>query len=213
MALSDLFGALARLFGVNPAPVVDVPTPAEAAPDTPDLLKSDGSSTENFRDLDETSTCAVSQTGVSDWLTLCRPLTEASESCRLTAYPDPASGGAPWTIGWGATGAGIAPGTVWTQAQADSRLTLDLNARADIVDRYVTVLLTPAKKAALVDFVFNVGEGNFSGSTLLKRLNAGDYQAAADEFPKWNLASGKVMPGLVTRRARERDLFLTGKWS
>lgn len=148
-----------------------------------------------------------------DWLALCRPLTEASESCRLTAYPDPATGGAPWTIGWGATGAGISPGTVWTQAQADSRLTLDLNARADIVDRYVTALLTPAKKAALVDFVFNVGEGNFAGSTLLKRLNAGDYQGAADEFPKWNLANGKVMPGLVTRRKRERDLFLTGKWS
>ncbi|MDN7893033.1 lysozyme [Burkholderia cepacia] len=148
-----------------------------------------------------------------DWLILCRPLTEASESCRLKAYPDPASGGAPWTIGWGATGAGIVEGTVWTQEHADSRLTLDLNARADVVDRLVKVVLTPAKKAALVDFVYNVGETNFEGSTLLKRLNAGDYQAAADEFPKWNLAHGKVMPGLVTRRARERDLFLTGKWS
>lgn len=148
-----------------------------------------------------------------DWLVLCRPLTEASESCRLTAYPDPASGGAPWTIGWGATGTGIVEGTVWTRDHADSRLTIDLNARADIVDRLVKVILTPAKKAALVDFVYNVGEGNFESSTLLKRLNAGDYQAAADEFPKWNLAHGKVMPGLVTRRARERDLFLTGKWS
>ncbi|HFT8008540.1 TPA: lysozyme [Burkholderia cenocepacia] len=208
MALNDLFGALARLFGVNPAPVVSVPDAS-----APDLLKSEGSSTENFRDSTETSTCAISQTGGSDWLSLCRPLTETSESCRLTAYPDPASGGAPWTIGWGATGAGITQGTVWTQEQADSRLTLDLNARADIVDRYVKVLLTPAKKAALVDFVFNVGEGNFASSTLLKKLSAGDYQGAADEFPKWNLASGKVMPGLVTRRARERDLFLTGKWS
>ncbi|MDN7897210.1 lysozyme [Burkholderia cepacia] len=148
-----------------------------------------------------------------DWLVLCRPLTEASESCRLTAYPDPASGGAPWTIGWGATGAGIVEGAVWTRDHADSRLTIDLNARADIVDRLVKVILTPAKKAALVDFVYNVGEGNFESSTLLKRLNAGDYQAAADEFPKWNLAHGKVMPGLVTRRSRERDLFLTGKWS
>jgi|SRR5579859_4961816 len=148
-----------------------------------------------------------------DWLVLCRPLTEASESCPLKAYPDPASGGAPWTIGWGATGAGIVEGTVWTQEHADSRLTLDLNVRADIVDRLVRVVLTPAQKAALVDFVYNVGEENFAGSTLLKRLNAGDYQAAADEFPKWNLAHGKVMLGLVTRRARERSLFLTGKWS
>jgi lysozyme len=212
MAFSDLIRAILSLFARAPAAmpepqvaapadsnVAPVPKPSEPAPKAP-----------------EVPIAAVVPVPVAhepDWLVLCRPLTEASEACRLKAYPDPASGGVPWTIGWGATGAGIVEGTVWTQEHADSRLTLDLNARADIVDRLVKVVLTPAKKGALVDFVYNVGEDNFESSTLLKRLNAGDYQAAADEFPKWNLAHGKVMPGLVTRRARERDLFLTGRWS
>ena len=69
-----------------------------------------------------------------------------------------------------------------------------------------------SEKAALVDFTFNLGSGNLQTSTLLKLLNAGDYAGAANELPKWNLGSGRVQPGLVTRRARERSLFLTGVW-
>lgn len=221
MALSDLIRAIFSLFGrapaATPGPQTASPAGSTAAP-APSVSPSGMPAAAPNPATAAPAPAAVPVVPVPvahepDWLVLCRPLTEASESCRLTAYPDPASGGAPWTIGWGATGAGIAEGAVWTRDHADSRLTLDLNARADIVDRLVKVVLTPAKKAALVDFVYNVGEGNFESSTLLKQLNAGDYQAAADEFPKWNLAHGKVMPGLVTRRARERDLFLTGHWS
>jgi lysozyme len=146
------------------------------------------------------------------WYPLCEPLTKISESCRLTAYPDPASGGDPWTIGWGATGAGIEKGTVWTQSRADARLTADLMRFAAAVDSLVKVPLAPHEKAALVDFTFNLGSGNLQNSTLLKLLNSGNYAGAANEFPKWNLAAGNVMPGLVTRRARERRLFLTGAW-
>lgn len=215
MDLSDILRSIFSLFGRAPD---TVPGPQTTLPPM-SIVAVTGTapkSTESTPTASKVSSATMVSIPVAhepDWLGLCRPLTEASESCRLNAYPDPASGGAPWTIGWGATGAGIVEGTVWTKDHADSRLTLDLNARADIVDRLVKVVLTPAKKAALVDFVYNLGEGNFESSTLLKRLNAGDYQAAADEFPKWNLAHGNVMPGLVRRRARERDLFLTGKWS
>ncbi|WP_438396508.1 lysozyme [Caballeronia sp. DA-9] len=146
------------------------------------------------------------------WYPLCEKLTKASEDCVLVAYPDPASGGDPWTIGWGATGDGITKGTVWTQARADARLTADLLRFGAAVDSLVKVPLSPQQKAALVDFTFNLGSGNLQSSTLLKLLNAGDYAGAANEFAKWNLASGKVMPGLVTRRSRERSLFLTGVW-
>lgn len=62
----------------------------------------------------------------------------------------------------------------------------------------------------MVDLAFNIGMGNFSSSTLLKKWNAGDVQGAADEFPKWNKAAGKVMKGLQRRRYTERQVFLGG---
>lgn len=148
-----------------------------------------------------------------DWLSLCMPLTKASESCRLVAYADPATGAAPWTIGWGATGVGITKGVVWTQQQADDRLLADVTRAGQYVDQYVKIPLTPQQKAALTDFVFNVGPGNFSQSTMLRKLNSSDYAGAASEFPRWNLAAGRVMAGLVTRRRREQSLFLTGAWN
>jgi lysozyme len=146
------------------------------------------------------------------WIALCMPLTKASEGCKLTAYPDPASGGDPWTIGYGATGAGISKGVVWTQAHADQRLEDDLRRFGISVDSLVHVPLMARQKAALVDFTYNVGPGSLGTSTLLRKLNDGDFAGAADQFPSWNIASGKVMSGLVTRRMRERSLFLTGDW-
>jgi lysozyme len=68
--------------------------------------------------------------------------------------------------------------------------------------------LTDNQFSALVSLVFNIGIGNFSGSTLFKKLKEGDYQGAADEFPKWRKAKGKVLTGLIRRRAAERSLFL-----
>lgn len=70
------------------------------------------------------------------------------------------------------------------------------------------VYLTANQKAALIDFVYNLGAGAFGSSTLLKKLNAGDYKGAADEFPKWVYAGGRVLGGLVNRRKIERDLFI-----
>ena len=136
-------------------------------------------------------------------------LVQEFEGCKLEAYPDPGTGGEPWTIGFGSTGPDIGPGTVWTQEEADARFVDDLTKFGDGVDRLVRVPLTDNQFAALVSFAYNVGLGALAGSTLLRKLNAGDYQGAADQLPRWNKAGGRVLPGLVRRRAAERDLFLS----
>ena len=146
------------------------------------------------------------------WLALCKPLVKVSEDCKLVAYPDPATKADPWTIGWGATGAGITKGVVWTQEHADQRLDDDLRRFGVSVDSLVHVPLMARQKAALVDFAYNVGPGALGTSTLLRKLNDGDFDGAADQFPSWNIGNGHVMAGLVTRRMRERSLFLTGAW-
>lgn len=130
------------------------------------------------------------------------------EGCRLTAYPDPGTGGEPWTIGYGHTG-GIKKGDVITQAQADEYLRADLVKFEGGVTKLVTASLTQGEFDALVSFSYNNGLGNLKTSTLLRKLNAGDKQGAADEFPRWCHAAGKEMPGLVRRRAAERALFLS----
>ncbi|MBR8188630.1 lysozyme [Burkholderia vietnamiensis] len=268
MALSDLFGALARLFGVNPAPVVVVPTPSVASSKTdiadsaaPLPAPADAGLAVGGAEIEP----AVPQNVPPDtddeaWLALCRPLSQHFESCYLTAYPDPASplgkalqargiwykvlggapipddpalralSGAPWTCGWGSTGPAVREGTVWTQATADARHDENLRASAALVDQAARVALSPQQKAALVSIVNNVGPGRArrvndpgrdgiitlaSGqpSTLLRHLNIGDMAGAADQFAAWNRAGGVVLPGLVRRRAAERDLFLTGTWS
>lgn len=142
------------------------------------------------------------------WLDHATGLIKKWEGCKLHAYPDPATGAEPWTVGYGATGDGIGPDTVWTQEQADADLEQRLFAANMQITRAVRVRLTPQQRAALVSLVYNIGFSNFLSSTLLKRLNAGDYQGAADEFLRWNKAAGKPMAGLIARRAEERALFL-----
>lgn len=127
---------------------------------------------------------------------------------RVEAYPDPASGGAPWTIGYGATGPDIWRGTIWTRAQAEARLVADVNRFASGVATLVGTAPTRQEEFdAMVSFAFNVGLGNFGRSTLLKKHKAGDKTGAANEFPKWNKAAGKVMAGLTRRRAEEAKLY------
>ena len=133
-------------------------------------------------------------------------LVQEFEGCKLDAYRCPA--GIP-TIGYGATGPDIRMGMTWTQEQADERLADDLSKFSDGVDRLVRVPLTGNQFAALVSFAYNVGLGALAGSTLLRKLNAGDYQGAADQLPRWNKGGGRVLSGLVRRRAAERELFLS----
>lgn len=134
-------------------------------------------------------------------------LTEVSESLRLAAYPDPGTGGAPWTIGYGHTGPDVEPGMTCNAAQAQAWLMGDIATAENAVHRLVTVRLTQDQFDALVDFTFNLGARNLATSTLLKKLNAGDYAGADAEFGKWNMAAGKVLPGLTKRRAAEAGLF------
>lgn len=134
------------------------------------------------------------------------------EGARLKAYPDPATGGEPWTIGVGHTSAAGPPkvvkGMTITEEECDEILSRDLATFEEAVEKAVKVPLNQNQFDALVSFTFNVGAGNLQKSTLLRRLNQGDYRGAAEQFGAWNKAAGKVMKGLVTRRADERALFL-----
>ena len=139
------------------------------------------------------------------------PAIKRFEGCRLTAYPDPASGGDPWTVGYGATGHDIKPGTTWTQDQAEADLVQRVETLVTDIAKFVTLPNLPdTSYAALCSFAYNVGEHALEESTLLKCINAGEYQAAAEQFRRWTRAAGKVSQGLVTRREQERSLFLSG---
>jgi lysozyme len=120
-----------------------------------------------------------------------------------------ATGGAPWTIGWGATGKGIGQGTVWTQQQCDARLEADLARFAGEVARVLGS--DPASQAqfdALVSFHYNTGA--IARATLTRLHKAGEFDRAAAEFGKWVHAGGKRLSGLVRRRAAEAGLYRSG---
>ena len=125
------------------------------------------------------------------------------EGCRLRAYLCPAG---VWTIGWGATGAGIGPGVVWTQEQADKRLESDALAFARGA-RGLGPLLRGNAHAAIADFAFNLGLGRLRSSTLRRKLNNGDTAGAVAEPNKWVRGGGRILPGLVARRAAEASLL------
>lgn len=131
------------------------------------------------------------------------------ESCRLTAYPDPATGGAPWTIGWGDTGPGVVYGLTITQEQADARFATRL---ADEFEPGVRAVLTAPPEQhqfdAMVCLAYNIGLGNFRKSSVVRCFNAGDVLGAASAFLKWNRANGAPMLGLARRRLAEKLLFL-----
>lgn len=130
------------------------------------------------------------------------------ESCKLAAYPDPGSkDGKPWTIGWGHTGPEVSKGLVWTQEQADAAFLVDMARFERAVTELVKVPLLQGQFDALVLFTYNVGRKALETSTLLRKLNAGDYDGAALEFRRWNKNDGKVMRGLTRRRSAEECLF------
>lgn len=138
-----------------------------------------------------------------------RKLIAGFEGCVLTAYKCPAG---VLTIGVGHTSAASAPavksGMKISANEADDILARDLSSFEAAVSRLVTSSLNQNQFDALVSLVFNIGARAFSSSTLLKKLNAGDYDGAAAQFERWNKASGRVLSGLTRRRAAERDLFV-----
>jgi lysozyme len=126
----------------------------------------------------------------------------------VKAYPDPATGKEPWTIGFGSTGPDIGPGTVWTRAQAEARFAADL---IKFAKRAATLIGdTPTSQGqfdAMVSLAYNIGLANFSSSTLLRMHKARDYAGARQQFARWNKADGKVMDGLTARRAAEAKRY------
>ncbi len=145
----------------------------------------------------------------------CVSLVQQFEGCAqeqpgggFKAYPDPGTGKLPWTIGWGSTGADICEDTVWTQAQCDARLQQNLiSFSAQVTSALGGAPTTQNQFDALVDFAYNLGIENLASSTLLRLHKAGNYAGAAAQFPLWDHADGKVMPGLEKRRAAEQALY------
>jgi GH24 family phage-related lysozyme (muramidase) len=190
----------------RPAPTGTAPDEAALAPQDYSLLDS-VSCVPNMP-----SPVAISAAGIA--------LIKRFEGCArlrpdgmVAAYPDPGTGGEPWTIGWGATGRDhvhggrIGPQTVWTQAQCDDRLASDLaRYAADVASALGDAPTSQSQFDALVSFHYNTGA--IARATLTQKHLAGDYQGAAREFARWNRAGGRVLKGLVRRRAAEAELYL-----
>ena len=141
------------------------------------------------------------------------------ERCALNAYPDPKTGGVPWTIGWGHT-QGVRQGDVCTPEQADAWFAGDVAQFERDVLSLVVAPINQWQFDALVSFAYNVGSDidedtkaeGLGDSTLLKKLNAGDYLGAAEEFLKWVSPGSSVERGLRRRRLAERAMFLGRDW-
>jgi GH24 family phage-related lysozyme (muramidase) len=128
------------------------------------------------------------------------------------AYPDPGTGGKPWTIGWGSTtdeqGKPIQPGTIWTRERADARFAKHLaQFEAGVREGLRGAPVTQGQFDAMCSLAYNIGVGAFQESTLLRRHRTGDYAAAQAQFARWNRAGGRVMKGLTRRRAAEARMY------
>lgn len=125
------------------------------------------------------------------------------------AYPDPGTGGDPWTIGWGCTGGDVSPGTIWPLERAEAALQAHLTYFATGLLKLSPSLAkaTDRQFAAVLSFVYNCGLGNYRISTFKKRVDARDWAGAREEIVKWNKAAGKVLPGLTRRRQAEAMLL------
>lgn len=135
----------------------------------------------------------------------CIDLLKESEGLRLEAYEGPGMA-EPWLIGYGhKTTARL--GMTITESEAELLLKNDLVRVESAIQRLVTVDLNNNQFSALACFAYNMGTGNFATSTLLKNLNRGDYESAADEFWKWRKIGSTISQHLVARREKEKALF------
>ncbi|KIA79438.1 lysozyme [Chromobacterium amazonense] len=133
-------------------------------------------------------------------------LIQQFEGLRLTAYQDSVG---VWTIGYGHTGPDVRAGLSISDSQATQLLSQDLRRFEQGVSNLVKVAINQNQFDALISFSYNLGLGNLQSSTLLRLLNQGDYRGAAGQFPLWDKAGGKVLPGLQKRRQAEQALFLS----
>lgn len=125
------------------------------------------------------------------------------EGCELQAYQCAAG---VWTIGYGHT-KGVQPGDEWSEDHANHMLEVELEEYENYVSTAVTVPLSQNQFDALVSWVYNLGNGNLTSSTMLKVLNSGDYDGVPAQIKRWNKAGGKVLEGLTRRRQAEADMF------
>ena len=137
-------------------------------------------------------------------------MVKSFEGIALKPYLCPAN---VWTVGYGATrsstGGPIDPDIEpITEAEAEALLIRDLENSEGWVSRLIKTALTENQFSALTSFTFNVGCSALMRSTLRMKVNKEEYQGAADEFPKWRIAGGRILAGLVRRRAAEQALFL-----
>ena len=148
-------------------------------------------------------------------LVMAAEIGEDFEGWSATPYLDRLAKPPVWTTGYGSTrwfdGSPVGPHTpAITRSQGTALAAMELRDALAEVDADVRVPLSFAEKAALEDFIYNVGRGAFRSSTLLRKLNAGDLNGAADEFLKWDVAGGVHLAGLARRRAAERAMMLNG---
>ena len=134
------------------------------------------------------------------------PLVQKYEGTVLRSYRDPVS---IVTACTGHTGPELKMGQTYTRQQCEEMLYKDLAKHADAL-ACVIQPLTDGQRAAFVSFAFNVGEGAFCGSTLVRKANTGDIDGACAELSRWTYAGGKQLPGLIKRRAAERQLCEAG---
>jgi lysozyme len=129
-----------------------------------------------------------------------------SEGCKLKSYQD--SGGV-WTIGRGHTGKDVCARLTWSQDKADDQTMIDCTEAMKQALHASPVLenATPERVAAISDFVFNLGIGNYNRSTLKLRVDQANWSAAATEIKRWNKCNGLVLAGLTIRREKEAALL------
>jgi lysozyme len=126
------------------------------------------------------------------------------EGCPLTAYKKTND---VWTIGWGHTGHDVFEGLVWTQDQANSHLADDMEDAQALLLRYSAGPFPAGAEQALIDFVYNLGIGNYRTSTLCALVNGAQWAAVKTELLKWDHQAGVVLEGLLERRQAEADMI------
>lgn len=129
------------------------------------------------------------------------------EGCRLNAYQDE---GGTWTVGYGCTGPDIGPGTTWTQPQADAELAARVAELRARLSGLIKPALSPDQYAAVCSLAYNIGVTAFAASTVLRRINAFDFEGAADAFLMWDQVKGQYSEGLANRRKTEAAVFIDG---
>lgn len=144
--------------------------------------------------------------GVAAVLAIAAPLVARWEGLKYIPYPDPGTGGAPWTVCYGHTGPDVIRGKGYTKAECDELLRQDMLDADATVRRCIPVPMLRHVEAALVSAVFNIGPAVVCGSTLQRKAMANDWPGACSELSRWDKAAGRQMRGLTLRRADERSL-------